>query len=77
MMRTERMVLPIYGVAGGGDRARTAERALQRVPGVVTAYVQPDTEMAQVQYDPALFGVGPLMEAVQDVGFRIGQPVRR
>jgi hypothetical protein len=77
MMRTELMVLPIYGVGGGGDRALTAERALQRVPGVVTAYVQPGTEMAQVQYDPDLFGVGPLVEAVEDVGFCIGQPVRR
>ena len=36
----------------------TIERALRRVPGVLDAYVNPVTELAYVDYDPAVSAQG-------------------
>lgn len=78
MARTlARVVLPVYGLACGGGGALTAERALARVPGVVRAYVNPATEMAYVEYDPATTRTTELARAVESVGLNVGDPVAR
>lgn len=73
-MRTERLTMAIYGLGCGGGGALTVERALAKVPGVSRAYVNPATEMAYVEYDPALARAEQLVAAVERVGFRAGEP---
>lgn len=68
-----RVTLPIYGLGCGGGGALTAERALARVPGVVQAYVNPATEMAYVEYEPAVTGPEQLVAAIECSGFRTGK----
>ena len=77
LSRTERITMPIYGLACGGGSALTIERALQRVTGVQNAYVSPATEMAYVAYNSALCNADQLNEAVEHAGFHAGVPVLR
>jgi cation transport ATPase len=72
--KTKRVTLPIHGLAYGGGGALTAERALARVPGVQRAYVNPLTEMAYVEYDPAITQPAQLTAVVEGVGLRVGEP---
>lgn len=72
--KTRRATIPIYGFGCGGGGALTIERALEKVPGVVRAYVNPATEMAYVEYDPDLAEAARLTAAVERVGFRAGEP---
>ena len=53
-MGVERITLAIYGLACGGGGALTVERSLARTAGVLRAYVNPLTEIAYVEYDPAM-----------------------
>ena len=76
-MRTQRVTLPIYGLACGGGGSLTVERALERVPGVVRVYVNPATEMAYVECEPEMTNTRPLSAAVEGVGFRAGEPAVR
>lgn len=75
--KTRRITLAIYGLSCGGGGALTVERSLAKVPGVVQAYGNPATEMAYVEYDPAVTGPDQLISAVERVGFRAGEPSRR
>ena len=70
---TERLTLAINGLACGGGGSLTAERALARVPGVVWAYVNPATEMAYVEYDPARALPAQLVAAVERTGLRVAE----
>ncbi|MDE3074307.1 MAG: heavy-metal-associated domain-containing protein [Chloroflexota bacterium] len=72
---TVRVTLPVYGLSCGGGGALTAERALIRLAGVLRAYVNPATEMAYVEYDPAVCDVAALQNTLQSRGFRAGDPV--
>ena len=49
-----------------GREARSIERALRRIPGVTRARVNPVTEMAYVEYDPAQWDERRLRHAVAD-----------
>ncbi len=69
-----RVTLPIAGLMCGGGGALTIERALQQVPGVIRAYVNPATEMAYVEYDPDLVGLDELKEAIESLGYRTVLP---
>ena len=73
-MTTQRVTLPLVGLGCGGGGVLTVERALLHVPGVTTAYANPATEMAYVQYDPAACTLSDLVAAVKHVGFRVGEP---
>lgn len=75
--RTRRLTLSIHGLGCGGGGVLTAERALTRTPGVIVAYVNPATEMAYVEYDPALTGPDRLIAAVESAGLGAGDPVIR
>ena len=76
-MHTQRITLEIYGLGCGGGGALAVERALTRVKGVVHAYANPATETAYAQYDPALVQPAHLVRAIEEVGFRTGEPILR
>jgi copper chaperone CopZ len=76
-MSTERVTLAIYGLSCGGGGALTVERALARLKGVRSAYVNPATEVAYVEYDPAIADAADLVRAVANAGFRSGELTRR
>jgi copper chaperone CopZ len=74
---TQRVTVPIFDLACGEGGALTVERALARTPGVLRAYVNPATEMAYIEYDPAVCSVATLVAAVRSRGFRAGEPCLR
>jgi copper chaperone CopZ len=76
-MATKRITLPIDNLGCGGGGALTVERALERQPGVVRVYVNPATEMAYIEFDPAVAEPRHFIDAVTRVGFRAGQPSTR
>jgi len=47
------------------------------VSGVVYVYVSPETEMAYIEYDPALSDPDRLINVVERAGFRAGVPSLR
>jgi Cu+-exporting ATPase len=57
-----------------GTAGRTVERELIGVNGVLRAYVNPATEMAYVDYDPAEADSRALVRAIERAGHRPGQP---
>jgi cation transport ATPase len=76
-MKTRRITLPIYDLSYGGGGVLIVERASARSTGVVHVYVNPATEMAYVEYDPALSDPNRLIAAVKHAGFRAGVPSLR
>jgi Cu+-exporting ATPase len=70
----ERTTLAIYGLTCGGGGALTVERSLARTPGVARVYVNPLTEIAYVEFDPAITDPTHLARAVHRVGFRTDEP---
>ncbi|MBI3978302.1 MAG: heavy-metal-associated domain-containing protein [Chloroflexi bacterium] len=76
-MGIQRVTLAIFGLGCGGGGSLTVERALARLSGVVRVYVNPVTEMAYVEFDPARIQPTDLVRAVQQVGFDADEPVRR
>ena len=76
-MKTRRITVFIYGLGCGGGGALTVERALGKVPGVTQVYVNPATETAYVEYDPALTDLDGLVAAVKGAGFRAGESIVR
>ena len=73
-MKNQRITLPIDGLNCGGGGILIVERALIKTPGVVHVYVNPATEMAYVEYDPARSEPDCLVKAVEHAGFRAGVP---
>ena len=67
-------------VGCGGGSAHTIERALQDVPGVLHAYVNPATEAAYVEFDADRCARADLVAAVESVGVHtlssVGGPTR-
>lgn len=67
--------IPVYGLGCGGGGATTIERALAAIDGVLRAYVNPATEIAYVDYDPAETDKASLARAIEKAGYRAGQSV--
>lgn len=75
-MDTKREIrIPVYDLACGGGGATTIERALAATDGVLRVYVNPATETAYVDYDPAEVDPWELARAVERAGYRAGRPV--
>lgn len=68
----QRITFEIHGLTRGGGGALGVERALERLPGVKRAYVNPLTEMAYVELDPARIGHDDLASIVRDLGLEAG-----
>lgn len=67
-MPLSRTALLLSSQACGGEYL-TVERILSDVPGVVTALVNPVSEMAYVEYDPALANPDVLFAVLKRAGF--------
>ena len=67
--------IPIFGLGCGGAGATTIEHELAATDGVVRVYVNPATETAYVDYDPAETDASTLALAVERAGYRAGRPV--
>ena len=76
-MKTQRITLPIDDLSCGGGGALIVERALALTPGVVYVYINPATEMAYIEYDPALSDPDRLVKVVEHAGFHAGAPSLR
>jgi len=72
-MTTRRIALPVFSLVCTSGDAHTIEHALARVPGVRHVYVNPATEMAYVEYDPAECGPGQIIAAIESAGFRASE----
>jgi Cu+-exporting ATPase len=73
-MKNQRLTLPIEDLSCGGGGSLIVERALARTTGVLYVYVNPATEMAYVEYDPAQVDADRLAKVVERAGFRAGVP---
>lgn len=67
-MPTSRTALPLSSQICGGEHL-TVERSLSEVEGVVAAMVNPVSEMAYVEYDPALTDPDALFAVLKRAGF--------
>lgn len=66
--------IPIYDL-GCGAGATTIERELGATNGVSRVYVNPATDTAYVDYDPAETDPWSLVKAIEKAGYRAGRPV--
>ncbi|MEX0630417.1 MAG: heavy metal-associated domain-containing protein [Chloroflexota bacterium] len=74
-MRAHELRIPIYGLGCGGGGATTIERELGRAPGVLRVYVNPATEVAYVDFDPAQTDPTRLARVIDQTGYRAGPAV--
>jgi Cu+-exporting ATPase len=74
-MDTKRgLVIPVHGLGCGGAGATTIERALLATHGVLRAYVNPATESAYVDFDPAETDAWVVARAIERAGYQAGRP---
>ena len=71
-MTTQRVTMPIYDLGCGGGGALMIERAVARTPGVLSAYVNPATEMAYITFDSEHCTQDTVASVVTACGFRTG-----
>jgi copper chaperone CopZ len=76
-MIAQRLTLAILDCPTQDEATADLTQALEGVPGVIRAYVNPSTEMAYVQADPSLVDAEVLVRAVGRAGCRAGTPTRR
>lgn len=69
-----RLTFEIDGLTCGGDGALAAERVIACLPGVIWVHVNPLTEMAYVEIDPASVSEDQLVATVAGLGLRPGRP---
>jgi copper chaperone CopZ len=67
--------IPIYGLGCGGAGATTIEGELAATDGVVRVYVNPATETAYIDYDPAETDAWVLARAIERAGYQAGRPI--
>jgi copper chaperone CopZ len=67
--------IPVYGLGCGGAGATTIERELAATDGVLRVYVNPATETAYVDYDPAETDAWVLARAIERAGYQAGRPI--
>lgn len=67
--------IPIHGLGCGGAGARAIERELAATDGVLHVYVNPASETAYIDFDPAETDARELVRAIERAGYRAGRPV--
>lgn len=70
-MNSQHVSIPVPGVACAGH---SVERALSRLPGVVSAYVNGATEVAEIEFDDERVSVERLCDSIRGCGFHAGVP---
>ncbi|HVN02988.1 MAG TPA: heavy metal translocating P-type ATPase [Bryobacteraceae bacterium] len=70
----ERVDLPLSGMSCAAC-ARAIENQLASTPGVSSAHVNFATSTATVEFDPARTAVPGLVDAIEDLGYGVPQPV--
>lgn len=63
--------IPVLGVGCAGH---SVERVLSRQAGVISAYVNAATEMAEIEYDDERVSIETLCETIDGCGFRTRPP---
>ena len=76
-MPDARFSVSILGLGCGGGGALQLERALARLHGVETVYVNPATESAHIEYDEQEVAVDALLEEMKRAGYRPGSVVQK
>lgn len=71
-----RVVLPVLDLACAGGDALVVERVIAKMPGVLSAYVNPATENAYVDYDPERVTSAAIEAKVRELGYRTEPSVR-
>lgn len=67
--------IPVFDLGCGGAGADTIERGLAATDGVLRVYVNPATETAYIDYDPAETDPWSLARVIEKAGYRAGRPV--
>lgn len=67
--------IPVYGLGCGGAGATPIERELASTDGVLRVCVNPATETAYIDYDPAATDAWGLARAIERAGYQAGRPV--
>ena len=76
-LRTQRLEVPVTGLACAGDAAPLAAR-LERLPGVREAMVNPITERAVVVFDPGAIGAEEIVRSFEESeDIEVGRAVAR
>ena len=75
-MSTERVTIPIRGLAGAGGVART-EEVMREQDGVIWATINFAAQEVLVVYDPTTFDVAKLMKAVHELGYELSLGVEQ
>lgn len=74
-MSNTRVSIPIRNLSCGGGGSLLLERALSKVPGVSSSYVNPGTEIAYIEFDPHVVSIEALVRKIRLAGFGAGVPV--
>ncbi len=67
--------IPVHTLGCGGAAASTIARKLAATDGVVSVRVNPATETAYVDYDPAETDSWMLARVIEQVRYRAGRPL--
>ena len=70
-MSAHHVSIPVYGVACAGH---SVERGVARLAGVIAVYVNPATELAEIEFDDERITVEELCKGIRRCGFRAGTP---
>jgi copper chaperone CopZ len=68
-MRTQHTTAPLQSLGCGSTGRAVIERSLRELPGVLEASVNPVTEMAYVEFDPARCSEEEVAAAVRATGY--------
>lgn|GEM_PF-2292427 len=66
----------LVGLNGGGG-SLLLKQTLLKIPGVVHAYVNTDTEMAYIEYDPIFCNTTQIIKVIKLAGFDVYKPSLR
>jgi copper chaperone CopZ len=67
--------MPVHDLGCGGAGATAIERALASAPGVLRVHVNPATETAYIDFDPAQTDLQGLARVIEEAGYRSGRPL--